>query len=504
MYESLGFFKHPFTKTNADEEEALQEYFVPPPYFDAIIGDASTPSSGIVLAPRGAGKTAQRRMVEAEAYKAKFLAVTYDRFEFSGVEKVADISLQYHLRNIIIRILVSFLSYVSENQDLIKKLSDEEKKLLTIFIRNYLGSLTGEGIQQLMSELKSLPDRFKDFWQKNVGFMESVLNFLLKTYDLEEIDLPDVKQDEKKLNETYKYQLESLLLLVKKIGFQSIYILLDRPDETEKTGNDPEKTYQLIQPLIRDLELLGMQGYGFKFFLWDQIEPFYRQDARPDRVPQYKLQWKKSGLREVLSKRLAAYSGGKIKSFDSIMETGQGIDDVICLMANGSPRNMIRLCEKIFAIQGNKNPKSTKIEYVSVDRATVEFSELLFIENYGESILKEIQRVGRELFTTNYVANEVLKITSNGARNKITSWTKLGLVHLIGTVTVPPAKKPTNFYCVVDPQAVRLIHRAVPLDKFLADRWLPCAYCETDNLINIDLYPEDNEAMCRQCGRPVL
>ena len=70
----------------------------------------------------------------AEAYKAKFLAVTYDRFEFSGVEKVADISLQYHLRNIIIRILVSFLSYVSENQDLIKKLSDEEKKLLTIFI----------------------------------------------------------------------------------------------------------------------------------------------------------------------------------------------------------------------------------------------------------------------------------------------------------------------------------------------------------------------------------
>ena len=136
MYESLGFFKHPFTKTNADEEEALQEYFVPPPYFDAIIGDASTPSSGIVLAPRGAGKTAQRRMVEAEAYKAKFLAVTYDRFEFSGVEKVADISLQYHLRNIIIRILVSFLSYVSENQDLIKKLSDEEKKALNNAIKS--------------------------------------------------------------------------------------------------------------------------------------------------------------------------------------------------------------------------------------------------------------------------------------------------------------------------------------------------------------------------------
>lgn len=56
LFEQLGFDKHPFLKTNADEEEALQDYFVPPPYFDAIIGDPDNPSSSIVLAPRGAGK----------------------------------------------------------------------------------------------------------------------------------------------------------------------------------------------------------------------------------------------------------------------------------------------------------------------------------------------------------------------------------------------------------------------------------------------------------------
>ena len=43
LYESLGFAQHPFSKTNADEEEFLHEYFVPPPYFDAIIGDALSP-----------------------------------------------------------------------------------------------------------------------------------------------------------------------------------------------------------------------------------------------------------------------------------------------------------------------------------------------------------------------------------------------------------------------------------------------------------------------------
>ncbi|VAW56390.1 hypothetical protein MNBD_GAMMA07-2734 [hydrothermal vent metagenome] len=102
--------------------------------------------------------------------------------------------------------------------------------------------------------------------------MESVVNFILKNYDLETIDLPDVKHEEKRLSETYKYQLENLLILVKKLGFKSIYILVDRIDETEQTGNNPEATYKLIQPLIKDLELLGLKGYGFKFFLWDKIE----------------------------------------------------------------------------------------------------------------------------------------------------------------------------------------------------------------------------------------
>jgi hypothetical protein len=67
LYEKLGFTQHPFSKTNADEEPNLGEYFVPPPYFDAVVGDSSAPSASVVLAPRGAGKSALRRMVETHA-----------------------------------------------------------------------------------------------------------------------------------------------------------------------------------------------------------------------------------------------------------------------------------------------------------------------------------------------------------------------------------------------------------------------------------------------------
>ena len=84
LYETLGFLNHPFSKTNADEEPNLQNYFVPPPYFDAVVGDSSDPSAAVILAPRGAGKTALRRMVESQSIKSRFLAVTYDRFEFGA------------------------------------------------------------------------------------------------------------------------------------------------------------------------------------------------------------------------------------------------------------------------------------------------------------------------------------------------------------------------------------------------------------------------------------
>jgi hypothetical protein len=162
------------------------------------------------------------------------------------------------------------------------------------------------------------------------------------------------------------------------------------------------------------------------------------------------------------------------------------------------------MCERILAVQGEISADSSKIEFRAVDRGILTFSEMLFLEIYGSDIMKDMQRVGRELFTTNYIANDVLKISGQGARNKITGWATTGIIQQVGTVTVPPAKRPVNFYCAVDPITVRLIHRTIGLDTFFKDRWLPCSYCNTDNLVNIELYPQDNEAVCRKCGRVLI
>lgn len=506
LYQNLGFDNHPFAKTNADEEPHLEKYFVPPPFFDAVLGDPRMASASVVLAPRGGGKTALRRMVEDSARKERILAVTYDRFEFSPQDTVETIGLQYHLRNIIIRILISYLSYLSENPDVINNLDKQKKQALSLFVHSYIGNMTGSSLQELLKDLKSLPEKFRDFWNEHVGVLEPVVKYLLKAYNLETVDLPDIRQEEKKLTTTYKYQLELLRDFVKPLGFQSIYVLIDKVDETEQTGANPQATYQLIRPLIRDLELLGLQDYGFKFFLWDKVEPYYKKDARPDRVHQYQLSWQRESLQAVLSARLSAFSNGKVTSFESLMSEKPpfNLDALLSVLANSSPRNLIRLCEKVLAVQAESNPNANRIKLPNLDQATIDYSDQIATQLYGDEIVKDLQRVGRELFTINYLANDVFRVSQNAIRNKVTRWSDLGAVSQVGSVSIPTSKKPLNFYCVEDPSLVRLIHRRSSLESFFRDRWLPCKFCKKDNLMDISLFPKDNVPICTECGRELL
>ena len=50
---NLGFIRDPFAKTNADEEELLEDYFIEPPFFKAVYGDIHEPKAAVVYAPRG-------------------------------------------------------------------------------------------------------------------------------------------------------------------------------------------------------------------------------------------------------------------------------------------------------------------------------------------------------------------------------------------------------------------------------------------------------------------
>src|SRR4051794_28121445 len=106
----FGFSSDPFESTDAENEPHLDNYFVPPPYFTNVMGDPRNPASHVVLAPRGGGKTAQRRMIEDQSSASgDFLCVTYDEFDQPSGFTSADASLAYHLNQICRRILLGIL-----------------------------------------------------------------------------------------------------------------------------------------------------------------------------------------------------------------------------------------------------------------------------------------------------------------------------------------------------------------------------------------------------------
>lgn len=506
FFEKLGFSNHPFETTNADEEPDLEKYFVAPPYFNAVIGDPTRPTASIVIAPRGGGKSAQRRMVEKWSLENKVLTVTYDRFEFGANQKLAEISLNYHLRNIITRILLVYLSALADDPDFLLRLESSERETVQVFVKTYIGDMPGGELQKVLTEIRTVPERIKIWWNKNVPFLEPVVNFLLTQKGFKEIDLPDVKHEDKTLDATYKRQLEILHNLIVREGFQSIYVLVDKIDETELTGNNPEASFKLIRALIQDLDLLSMSGFGYKFFVWDKVYPHFQKFARPDRVKVHSLAWSRLELTNVLQKRLQAFSGTNIHSFNDLLENGvDEIDSILALLANGSPRNLVRICESIFTVHSEEDPEGTKISNVALTKGIDDMCSELCIEAYGPDVVRDLMRIGRELFTINYISNDIFKFNANSGRAKVKNWSNLGIVKQIGTVSVSTSNKPVNFYHILDPALNRVVTSTkIPITDFVKSRWLVCEKCSSDNLMNPGLIPNGNDLLCHSCGQNLV
>ncbi|HEX5367838.1 MAG TPA: hypothetical protein VFY10_00315, partial [Dehalococcoidia bacterium] len=119
----LGLEANPFQYTSADDEPRLGEYFVPPPYFASVLGDHHQPASCLVFAPRGSGKSAQRRMVELSSPQELVICITYDDFRADDGTTLVDSTISDHELNIARLTTVGLLTWLSGNSSRIKLLS---------------------------------------------------------------------------------------------------------------------------------------------------------------------------------------------------------------------------------------------------------------------------------------------------------------------------------------------------------------------------------------------
>jgi hypothetical protein len=494
LLNNLGFVSDPFAKTNADEEEMLEEYFIEPPFFKAVYGDTSTPKSSVVFAPRGGGKTALKRKIEISSLNENFLCITYNEFNEIN-HRLSDINLDFHLKNIIKLILTGILASIQELG--ITNLSKGERHLLYLFTKEYFSEIDITQLGTAIASVKNISDKTKEWWNTFSSPIGGLfLNTFLSNFGLNPVELKGFDEENFNLGGAVE-QLKSLQKISQKLGYSCIYVLIDKIDENSLTGK-ASTSYVFIESFVKNLQVLELDKFAFKFFIWDLLKEFYQNDARPDRVKYYSLSWNTNQLLEMLSKRLKAYSNKTVNSFNEICESsGKDIDQIIVNFSQGSPRTIIRICKEIIDQQSELDSNSKFISIEAIKRGFENFSRDFATEAIkDERILKDLKKTKRTAFTIKYIYNDVFKFTQQAASSKIKTWQDTGSVEHIGSVQGTKKNSAVNLYVVKNLLVAKHIFAEYSIFEFVDKKIKYCPQC--NNLLLRDWDLEANH-ICYNC-----
>ena len=474
LLHNLGYETDPFLKTNADEEDRLEEYFIAPPFFNAVYGSPQEPKSSVVFAPRGGGKTALKRKIELSSINQPFLCVTYNQFDTTG-HKIQEIDFNYHTKNIRRLILVALLTAIEEKG--IEKFSQEDRHFLYLLIKENLYEIEQHQLKAAINSVQNFQDKAKEWWNKFTGPVGLVINGLLDKIGLGDAEIEKFKVQGGTAGNVFQ-QFELLYDLARKIDYTAIYILIDKIDETDLTGTS-EKSFQFISPLLSNLQLLEMQGYSFKFFLWDLLIENYRDISRPDRVKYYRLEWTPTQLEEMLGSRSRAYSGGQVKSLHSISDFGASntLDRTIAFFSNQSPRNSVRIGKSILDYQSEIEDNAKGISIDAINGGVKTISEDICNEIYKDTVINDLKKVKECDFTIKRLYSDIFKISQQAILKKIQIWENCGAVINVGTIQETKGARPSNLYGFSNPLLAKHVFHETTVHDFVNEKMKECNSC---------------------------
>jgi len=192
------------------------------------------------------------------------------------------------------------------------------------------------------------------------------------------------------------------------------------------------------------------------------------------------LKWDWKQIREMLNKRVSSYSKGKISSFQD-MFTDIKLFGRIILFSELSPRDCVRICNRVLSEQFKKGPDSVQLEEDVVHYSIQHFchekaSELIT----NASNLKHLTKTNQVSFTIEELVTNKVAADSPAIRNIINPWTTAEYLKKIGIVSRKNAKA-VNEYAFQD---IRLAYAACPtldIPEFLDAKIRQCTVstCQT-------------------------
>ena len=498
----LGLEGNPFLHWDADQEDRLPEYFVPPPYFSAIFGEPEVPASSIAFAPRGGGKSAQRRMVEIQADPEDILVITHADFPFLEQKPPSQVTLDDHLTEIVRHCLVGLIGRLSLTPSLVGELEPSQKTTLQMLATLYLDELTRVELERSLTALKNTAEKLRDFYNKLAFGYNTLGRAALAALEIPAPQLPGLAEHGREAAKNPLTDVQSVGRLALSTGLKAIYVLVDRVDEPASTSNDLPAAYRMISPLIEDLRVLSLPPFSFKFFVPDEFAPLHAEKGRPDRVQQFRLNWKPEEIERMLSKRLSAYSSGRIGSLEEIIDEADAVQwfaqRYLIRFAEQSPRDMVRLLYSILAEQQRMEVKGHRIRLAAITAGIDTFCRDRAKELAPPGVLSELKRLGRADFTISELGSEVFKISTQAARRKIQAWEGRGVVKRIQDTT-STGKRPEHHYCLSDIRLARLALNQLTTIEFWSTKVGVCEQTQCGSTLLRD-WDECPTQICEDCG----
>ncbi|EPM5305649.1 P-loop ATPase, Sll1717 family [Cronobacter sakazakii] len=485
IVKTFSLKSNPFEHYTAENEPDISLYAIRPRYLSAITERARKLNSFILFGQRGAGKSATRLTVFKEDYsteeKKPFLVNLTDftdLLEKFKKGKLTERDIIYLVAYNVIEQMLGWISLLeeSERSKVISQLSAKQRELILALLKGfYLSKSEGERDLTTESTLKLLDSAWftksqvwtSQKWETISKIIAAAINALSKkTLEDDSIDIS--KPAEELLKSLTGESANAPRVLITRLvdfsqcfGFSGICVLIDKLDETAVTTNSSEATAQLIFPLLSNIQLLEISNFSWIAFVWDAVQYHFNNKyrIRLDKIAHANISWEHAELREMLDKRMAFYSDGKLK-FECILNVTDNKDNVIEQLINisvKSPRELIKLCDIIFR-EHDANEFKGGINDESLNSGIDKYCLDTIGTWYDNDVLQQIYRLGKVQFVNKHVQS-LFKISDQGARIKIKGWEDMQIVKKKGTTPSDAGGKPVTLYEVADPRILRIINK---------------------------------------------
>jgi hypothetical protein len=397
-----GFSADPFSDRAAENDERLERAFVAPRYFDDIVGNPQRPQPAFVFGWRGEGKSTLCRMVAHRLRHLDHPPLVVEATDFSGwpVEKLDSLTLGDHVWRILEASVSALVDALGSSSRPLPSVSAGDRVLLEDFVLRWLPAVDHSDrearLDTLLERLSPEERRIKRYGGRGYRRVASYLRG--KRFEFEQAKLqgeelswllaalmliaPSSPSASSFAGATPQRVFDLFIGLVLRLGFPSLFVLVDNVDEVDVVSNQPDLIAQLIRPLVTSVRFLESKGLGIKIFL-----PAEARDRlmgiRTDRIQPYKIEWTDARLEAFLRARVRAFSDERHERLEHIFEDYAALEPRLLRASARAPRNMLRVLDEIVREHCERDDPPPRIDRFCVDAGLRSFSERRALEDDG-------------------------------------------------------------------------------------------------------------------------